>query len=155
MSRDLTKVYFTCNIIYISISKKRRNMLKKTKTRELVKNTLENANKPLSAYEIFDKLKDNNITLSSIYRTLEIFHANNIISKDIGNDKVCKYTIIKNEHKHYLECRKCHTSTALDFCPYHTANKKIKNETNFTVDEHNVIILGVCENCNKKQTNKK
>ena len=125
-------------------------MLKKTKTRELVKNILESSNKPLSAYDIFEALKDKNITLSSIYRTLDTFHTNNLIIKELSNDKVCKYTINKKEHKHFLECRECHSSTLLDFCPYHTANKKIKNETDFTVDEHNLIIFGLCKNCNAK-----
>ena len=126
-------------------------MLKKTKTRELVKMILENSTKPLSAYDIFEQLKDKNITLSSIYRTLDTFSSNGLVSKDISNNKVSKYSIIKKEHQHFLECRECHSSTPLDFCPYHTANKKIKSETKFTVDEHNLIIFGICENCNKKQ----
>lgn len=130
-------------------------MLKKTKTRELVKNILEKESKPLSAYDIYEQLKDQNITLSSIYRTLDTFHNNKIITKDISNDKVSKYTLNKKEHKHFLECKECHSSTPLDFCPYHNANKKIKNETNFTVDEHNLIILGICENCNNKINHKK
>ena len=126
-------------------------MLKKTKTRELVKTILENSTKPLSAYDIFEQLKDENITLSSIYRTLDTFSNNGIVTKDTSNNKISKYSIIKKEHKHFLECRECHSSTPLDFCPYHKANKKIKNETKFTVDEHNLIILGICENCNKKK----
>ena len=126
-------------------------MLKNTKTRELVKDVLKNSHKPLSAYEIFELLKNKNITLSSIYRTLDTFYNNNIVTKDITNDKVSKYTLLKKEHQHFLECKECHSSTALDFCPYHTANKKIKNETNFIVDEHNLIIFGLCENCNKKK----
>ncbi len=125
-------------------------MLKKTKTRELVKNILVESNVPLSAYDIFNQLKDENITLSSIYRTLDTFHQNKLVTKDITNEKVSKYTLIKEEHKHFLECKECHSSTPLDFCPYHTANKKIKKDTNFTVDEHNLIIFGICEKCNKK-----
>lgn len=125
-------------------------MLKKTKTRELVRTILESATKPLSAYDIFEELKSQDITLSSIYRTLETFHNNNLIIKEISNDKVSKYSLNKKEHQHFLECRECHSSTPLDFCPYHNANKKIKNETNFTVDEHNLIIFGLCKDCTTK-----
>lgn len=125
-------------------------MLKKTKTRELVKSILESATKPLSAYDIFKELKTQEITLSSIYRTLETFHNNNLITKEISNDKVNKYSLNKKKHKHFLECRECHSSTPLDFCPYHNANKKIKNETDFIVDEHNLIISGICKNCTEK-----
>ncbi len=128
-------------------------MLKKTKTRELVRALLESSNKPLSAYDIYEELKNDNITLSSIYRTLETFYNNNIIIKEISNDKVSKYSLNKKEHQHFLECRECHSSTPLDFCPYHNANKKIKNETDFVVDEHNLIIFGLCKECNKKHNN--
>ena len=129
-------------------------MLKKTKTRELVKSILDKATKPLSAYDIFDSLQDQDITLSSIYRTLDTFTNHGLATKDTSNAKISKYSIIKNEHQHFLECRECHSSTPLDFCPYHTANKKIKNETKFTVDEHNLIIFGICDNCNKTKKKK-
>ena len=147
----MTKLSFKCKIVKNKIKEKGRIMLKKTKTRELVKKILESSSKPLSAYDIFEQLKDENITLSSIYRTLDTFSNNGIVTKDTSNNKMSKYSIIKKEHQHFLECRECHSSTPLDFCPYHTANKKIKNETHFTVDEHNLIILGICENCNKKK----
>ena len=126
-------------------------MLKKTKTRELVKSLLEKCSEPLTASEIYEKLKDNNITLSSVYRTLEAFYNNSIVSKDVTPEGISKYSIHKDEHKHFLECKKCHKSTELDYCPYTQANKKIKNKTNFVVDEHNLIIYGVCKDCNENR----
>ena len=149
LSRELTKLCFVCKIVNNDSKEKGQNMLKKTKTRELVKSILDSSSKPLSAYDIFEQLKDKEITLSSIYRTLDTFNTNGIVTKDTSNNKISKYSIIKKEHQHFLECRECHSSTPLDFCPYHTANKKIKNETKFTVDEHNLIIFGICDTCNK------
>lgn len=125
-------------------------MLKKTKTRELIKTLLENSSQPLTAYDIFDNLKEENITLSSIYRTLDTFYQNNLISKETTPDGVSIYSLIKDVHSHYLECKKCHNKITLDFCPYHKANEKIKSKTDFIVDEHNVIIYGICKNCNTK-----
>jgi len=129
-------------------------MLKKTKTRELVKELLTNSDEPLSAYEIHDRLKTQNITLSSIYRTLDTFYNNNIISKDISSDGVSKYSIHKDNHKHFLMCKKCNKSTELDYCPYTQANKKIKTKTDFVVDEHNLIIYGICKDCHTSSKNK-
>ena len=151
----MTKVYFDCRIIDVINRQKGSVMLKKTKTRELVRSLLEKSSKPISAYEIFEELKSQEVTLSSIYRTLETFYNNNIVIKELSSDKVCKYSINKKEHQHFLECRECHTSTPLDFCPYHNVNKKIKSETDFTVDEHNLIIFGLCKDCTHKNTNKK
>ena len=125
-----------------------KNMLKKTKTRELVKNLLESSKEPLSANEIFATLKDENITLSSVYRTLDTFYKNNLISKTQSTDGSNKYSIVADNHKHFLECRKCHKSTTID-CPYDKVNAKIKNTNDFVVDEHNLIIYGICKDCNK------
>jgi len=60
-------------------------MLKKTKTREEVLILFESANTPLTANEIYERLKTKNITLSSIYRTLEKFTVENILIKNIEN----------------------------------------------------------------------
>ena len=122
-------------------------MLKNTKTRENVKSVLTNATTPLSAYNIFEMLKEKNITLSSIYRTLDAFYKHNIISKETSHDGVSTYSIIRENHKHYLECKKCHNITTLDYCPYHKTNEQIKIKTGFVVDEHNVVIYGLCSKC--------
>jgi Fe2+ or Zn2+ uptake regulation protein len=124
-------------------------MLKKTKTRELVKDLLAKSHEPLSASEIYNKLQSENITLSSIYRTLDTFYNHNIVMKNVTSDGTSLYTIYKDKHTHYLECKKCHKSTALDYCPYSSANKKIKSTNDFIVDEHNIIIYGVCKDCHK------
>ena len=122
-------------------------MLKKTKTRELVQKLLTNNTSPLSANEIYEQLKDEKITLSSIYRTLETFTNKNIIIKDINNQGIATYSIKKEEHCHFLECKNCHNKIKLDYCPYHKVNKQIKDKTSFVVDEHNVVIYGTCNKC--------
>ena len=125
-------------------------MLKKTKTRGLVKELLLKTRTPISASEIYEGLKDKNITLSSIYRTLDTFYENDIVAKEISNDGINKYSLKNNEHQHFLECKKCHKTTQLDYCPYHNANKKIKQSSDFVVDEHNLIIYGTCKDCVNK-----
>lgn len=122
-------------------------MLKNTKTRELIKELLNSSHSPLSASEIFDKLKGQGITLSSIYRTLDTFYKNNIISKEITTDGVSLYSILKEEHSHFLECKNCHSVIELNYCPYHKVNAQIKAKHHFLVDEHNVVIYGLCSKC--------
>lgn len=124
-------------------------MLKKTKTREYVLKVLEDATSPISANDIFLKLQKNNITLSSIYRTLNTFYNEKMVIKDNING-LALYTLLKDEHFHYLECKFCHKKIKLDYCPYHKANNQIKKQLNFKVDEHNVVLLGTCSDCLKK-----
>ena len=124
-------------------------MLKKTKTRENVIHLLENSPTPLTANEIFDKLKDKDITLSSIYRTLDTFTREKLIIKNTNDLGIATYTIQKDEHCHYLECKNCHDKIKLDYCPYDKANAQIKKNSQFEVDEHNVVIYGTCKDCQK------
>lgn len=124
-------------------------MLKKTKTRDFVKNILESTTTPLTANEIYGLLKNDNITLSSIYRTLDAFTKESIIVKDTNNVGTAIYTLAKDEHCHYLECKECHKKIKLDYCPYHKINYQIHKKTNFTVDEQNVVLYGTCKDCKK------
>ena len=126
-------------------------MLKKTRTREYIIELFQNSSIPLTANDIFDQLKDKDITLSSIYRTLETFTTKDILIKDIDPKGIAIYTLKQEKHSHYLECKSCHSKIELGYCPYHKVNNKISNEFNFEVDEHNVVIYGTCYNCNKKQ----
>jgi len=124
-------------------------MLKNTKTRKYVMEALTNSSSPMTANALFEKLKDKNITLSSIYRTLDTFCKEKIIIKDTDNKGVSIYTI-QEEHCHYLECNECHRKIKITFCPYHKVNNKINKEYDFIVDEHNVVIYGTCKDCKEK-----
>lgn len=123
--------------------------MKKTKTRESVLNLLKDAVMPLSANDIFEQLKNDGITLSSIYRTLDCFVKNDITLKESNQQGVALYTLKKDEHSHILECKECHAQTKLDYCPYHKANESIKNKHQFFADEENIVIYGTCKNCMK------
>ena len=124
--------------------------MKKTRTRESIIKLLKNSNSPMSANDIYEILKPNKITLSSIYRTLDIFYKENIIIKDLTNRGTAIYTLHKDTHNHYLECRSCHKKIKLEYCPYHKINSTIKKEFNFIVDEKNLVIYGLCDECIKK-----
>jgi len=125
-------------------------MLKKTRTRENVLEVFNKAKTPLNANIIYEKLKDKNITLSSIYRTLETFTKEDILMKDNDPNGTAIYTLKEDNHSHYLECKNCHTKVKLHYCPYDQANDEITEKFDFQVDERNVVIYGTCKDCNKK-----
>ena len=129
-------------------------MLKNTKTRLKVKEILAQSNSPLTPSEIFEKLKTEGITLSSIYRTLEAFSKENIVIKDNDQKGTALYTLNNDDHCHYLECKNCHNKIKLDYCPYHKINSQIAKKYNFEVDEYNVVLYGLCEDCKSKNTRK-
>lgn len=127
-------------------------MLKNTKTRIGVKKVLTEYNTPLTPNEIFEKLKDEGITLSSIYRTLEAFTNENIVIKASDQKGTAIYTLNREDHCHYLECKNCHSKIKLDYCPYHLINHQLSKKFDFDIDENNVVIYGLCKNCCKQPT---
>ena len=124
--------------------------MKKTKTRELVNQIVVTSDTPLTAYDIHNKLKDDKVTLSSIYRTLDTFCKEGIFIKDVDNSGVAIYTATHN-HQHYLECKSCHKKIKINDCPYHKLNKKFKRELGFDVDEHDFVLYGTCKDCKDKK----
>ena len=77
------------------------NDLKVTKHRLSVLGIIAQSNYPLTAEEIYLKLKDNaiSINLSSIYKILDSLSSKNIISKSIlGDDNKTSYEITSSEH---------------------------------------------------------
>ena len=125
--------------------------LKSTKSRTEILTLLKKQKSPITANEIFDKLRNKKITLSTIYRTLETFSKNGILKKEIPQSGTAVYFLAPEEHCHILECKKCHNTIKLAYCPYDKANVKIKKDTNFQVDEENVVIYGLCKECNKNK----
>ena len=71
-------------------------MLKNTKTRTLVREVLDKSNSPLTPAEIFEKLKTLDVTLSSIYRTLDAFTKEDIVIKANDQKGTALYTLNKD-----------------------------------------------------------
>lgn len=82
---------------------------------------------------------------STIYRIVELFVEKGIFIKNLDNDLNICYIINSNEHKHYINCIKCHQKTEIDFCP---ADKV--NDLGYELISHQIQINGICHNCQKK-----
>jgi len=122
--------------------------MKQTKPRQIIYEFMSEQSFPMSANDIFEHLQKQDITLSTLYRTLKAFVKNQILDKMENNDGIALYYIAKDAHSHYVECTKCHKMVKLDFCPYEKVQNKIKKESGFVIcDDH--IIYGVCKDCNK------
>lgn len=90
-------------------------------------------------------LENTNIDKSTVYRTLETLIENNIIEKSI-NHKNELYYEIKQEHKHYIKCIKCHKKEEIHICPVKTVEKK-----GFKIVSHKIEIDGICNTCQKSE----
>lgn len=111
---------------------------------ELLSNTKEN----LTADDIYKKCikEDEEINLSTVYRTLELFEKNKMIEKVFSKDGTSAYIIKKHKHNHKVECNLCHKEIEVA-CPMTQIEELLKNETGFTLTEHKLQLKGVCKEC--------
>lgn len=128
--------------------------IKITKGRIEILNILKNSESSLSAekiYQIFTE-RNENINLSTVYRTLELFVEKEIIEKITLNDGVFSYRLKKQNHRHHLRCDICHKEIEIP-CPMSQIEEIVQNETGFTLTQHDLVLKGVCKECKKKRKN--
>lgn len=134
--------------VYVDSDLKNGN-LKYTKKREEILSVLKTRNSPITAEEIYDVVKSNNINLSTVYRTLLALEKAGIVDKVLRSDKKCYYNIKKKSHGHYLVCKNCNKAISLDICPINDLCKKITNETGYEITGHMLELEGICPDCKK------
>lgn len=125
---------------------------KSTKQRQGIIKILGDADKPLSAEEIFMYIKSMHpsLALSTVYRNLEIMLEKALVRKEIYNDGKARYQLVDREHKHHLFCIKCNKVIALDECPVKAFETKLRDEMDFEVSGHDLVIYGKCSECKNK-----
>lgn len=123
--------------------------IKKTKQRESVINVLTASDKPLSAADIYAKIKSNGEStwLSTVYRVLEMLLEKDIVIKtNIANSEMALYELNRFEHRHYAVCIKCHKIIPMYNCPMDAFIPELK-EKDFHILGHNLEIFGYCKDC--------
>lgn len=118
--------------------------LKCTSQRINIINILKENGLPMTAEEIFKKT--NRISLSTVYRALDLFSEKGITEKEsICNSSELYYRLKTNSHCHYAICMHCHKMSRIPECPVHEINID-----GFTVIGHKLEIYGYCPQCAEK-----
>jgi Fur family ferric uptake transcriptional regulator len=128
--------------------------IKNTKQREMIYEILEESDNPVTAEDIFLKLKegDEDINLSTVYRNLEMLCAKGIVSKsNFMNDDKARFELSGTVHKHHLICLKCNKMIKIDGCPLERLEKVLQDETSFDITGHKLEIYGYCPECKKSK----
>ena len=129
----------------------KENNLKNTKGREIVLGVIKAAHLPITAEDIYNLAnKKVSLNLSTVYRTLSTLLEKGVLIKQVMHDKKAYYQINNLAHRHILVCEVCHSQTPIEYCPMHSLECKIEDETGFIIKSHNLEILGICAKCSKK-----
>lgn len=123
-----------------------------SKNRKAVLDILEKSKTPVTIDYIYNKLrkKNENVSLSTVYRIMEKLISNNIVTKSIiMDDNKARYELIRDKHKHYIICTKCNQMTPIENCPIGDLEKNISKTTGFNITGHKLELYGECSSCNK------
>ena len=122
--------------------------LKNTKSRNLVYNMLKEAKPPLTAEEVFLRLKERGeaLSFSTVYRNLEAFADKGMAQRaDVGFGAA--YELNREGHRHHLVCIGCRKVVPIEGCPMEEYEKELEKETNFNITEHRLEVFGYCPEC--------
>ena len=124
--------------------------MRNSKNKEKIIEILNLNEQPVNVHSIYDILnKEGNVNLSTVYRCINSLCKENIISKEIREDKNAYYSLNTNLHRHYLKCDICKKDILIDSCPITKLAKDIKEKNGFNITNHSLQISGICKKCSQ------
>jgi Fur family ferric uptake transcriptional regulator len=125
--------------------------IKVTKQRKVIIEILENATKPMTVEDIYDKIdKENRMNFSTVYRTINMLSEKGVLKKIGKPGGKVYYEIYKHKHHHILECSECKAQIEIDQCPIEALEVEINEKTGFVITEHSLKLEGLCPRCAHK-----
>ena len=102
--------------------------IKKTKPRTLTLSVLEQAERPLTANEIFSAIGGGrqSVSLSSVYRTLELLVSKCVVVKTgMMDDHQAFFELNRFHHHHYAICVNCRKVVQMETAPWKNSSRKL------------------------------
>ncbi|MBA2775499.1 MAG: transcriptional repressor [Chloroflexia bacterium] len=84
---------------------------------------------------------------ATIYRTLEILAAVDVLTRLIQADGHPAYICDSPGHRHHIVCSGCGTAVAFTFCPIEELAPTLARDTAFEIHDHLLEVFGVCPSC--------
>lgn len=121
-----------------------------TAQRQAMVETLIEADKALTAYEIWQALTVQypDISLDTVYRNLHVLVDLGALHPitAMGKESV-RYELVCSNHHHHIVCVKCGKSQCLDYCPIDPQFLILLKKHGYELVRHNLELFGVCRQC--------
>ena len=127
-----------------------------TPQRMLVFEALRNADKHISAEEIYEHLHSRYPygNISTVYRTLELLKKLDLVTEtDFGEGRV-RYHVAEKSHHHHLVCRNCGKIEDLEESALYPLKNDLLRNYGFDADLMHLAISGLCSECRRKEAHK-
>jgi Fur family ferric uptake transcriptional regulator len=134
----------------------RENGHRLTPQRMLVIEALHNADRHISAEEIYEQLHSRYpyANISTVYRTLELLKKLDLVTEADFGEGCVRYHVAENGHHHHLVCRSCGKMIDLEDVALHPLKDNLLQKYGFAADLRHLAISGECRGCRKKKGNK-
>lgn len=84
---------------------------------------------------------------ATVYRTLEILAAVDVLTRIIQPDGHPAYICDPPGHRHHLVCSACGRAVAFTKCPVDDLVRVLTKDTEFQIHDHLLEVFGVCPTC--------
>ncbi len=119
--------------------------MRMTNQRKLILELLNKSHQPKSAEMIIEELPNHTMNLSTVYRNLDAFFAEGIVSKSTMKN-TAYYYVSHKDHHHYMICLGCQKMYEID-CHLDDFAVGVANKHHFKITHHDMTIYGYCESC--------
>jgi Fur family transcriptional regulator, ferric uptake regulator len=107
--------------------------------------------RPFSAEQLVSELaaapEGPKIGRATIYRTLEVLAAIDVLTRIVQPDGHPTYIWGTPGHRHHLLCESCGTTVTFTACPVDDLVHSLTKDTRFEIHDHVLEVFGVCPSC--------
>jgi Fur family ferric uptake transcriptional regulator len=107
--------------------------------------------RPFSAEQLVTELSDAvdgpKIGRATVYRTLEVLAAIDVLTRIVQPDGHPTYICGTPGHRHHLLCEGCGTTVTFTACPVDDLVSRLSSDTHFQIRDHVLEVFGVCPQC--------
>lgn len=132
-----------------------KNNYRLTEGREEIIKIFVDSNKHLSPFEVYEIVKEKDISLPTVYRTIDILKNNNIIKEvSFDNERYYELKIFSQKCLHiHFRCLKCGKIIDIDdtkvILKLIEIRDKLENRNKFIIEDISSSISGICPECKK------
>lgn len=121
-------------------------MERRTRQRDAIRRVLVEADRPLGPQEVLDAAQDHvpRLGLATVYRTLNGLVDEGVLSVVELPGVPPRYEVAGKHHHHHFICRGCARVFETGACTEHI---RVAPPSGFVVEEHEVILRGLCGDC--------
>ncbi|MBS3950945.1 MAG: transcriptional repressor [Peptococcaceae bacterium] len=124
--------------------------IKNTRQRLLTLDILTRTETPQSAEHIYLQIKkmDSTISLSTVYRILDVFIEKRLATKITGlQGGRAAFELNHMQHRHHLTCVGCKRTVVIESCPLESYVSTLERTTSFSITGHRLEMYGLCIEC--------